>query len=174
MRIATCASGYYLCPIHTRQVRKNGDYSACHFPTVVGFKSEFETPGGINVPKVTFVVCSDGLTRRQLVKGFDDMRQDSVMEQVFVLANQLLSRDPTTRNLRMRTYKVLPLSQRSGIVEWCENTIPIGKYLVGNGNSGAHAKYRPKDAKSSEVRTVMKNSSNKCPSRLVEVSGKLL
>lgn len=30
---------------------------------------------------------------------------------------------------------------RSGILEWVENSIPIGDYLVGNGNPGAHAMY---------------------------------
>ena len=28
------------------------------------------------------------------------------------------------------TVQVVPLSQRSGIVEWCEGTVPLGEYLV--------------------------------------------
>ena len=87
------------------QVRCDGNYTE-NLLSVVGFKSEYETPGGVNLPKVTFVLCSDGVTRKQLVKGNDDMRQDSVMEQVFNVANQLLSKCQLTQHLSMRTYKV--------------------------------------------------------------------
>lgn len=47
----------------------------------------------------------------------------------------------------MRQYKVVPLSQRSGILEWCENTIPIRDYLY-----RAHQKYYPKDMKIEVIR----------------------
>lgn len=72
------------------------------------------------------------------------------MQQIFVLVNRLLQSDPTTskRQLCVRTYKVIPLSQRSGVAEWCENTRPLGEYLVGtpkNPETGAHSRYRPFD-----------------------------
>ena len=40
--------------------------------------------------------------------------------------------------------QVVPLSQRSGIVEWCEGTVPLGEYLV-HPRTGAHLKYHPHD-----------------------------
>ena len=49
----------------------------------------------------------------------------------------------------------MPLSQCSGIVQWCEGTVPIGMYLVGPPESpleGAHVRYRPKDWKNNECR----------------------
>ena len=55
------------------------------------------------------------------------------------MVNKLLRRDKQTRGLRMRTYKVVPLSQRSGIVEWCTNTTSIGNYLVGTSPMVSHA-----------------------------------
>ena len=72
------------------------------------------------------------------------------MQQVFVLVNRLLQKDPSTmkRRLCVRTYKVIPLSQRSGIVEWCEGTLPLGEYLIGspqNPYTGAHCRYQPND-----------------------------
>lgn len=72
------------------------------------------------------------------------------MQQVFVLVNRLLMKEAATmkRHLCVRTYKVIPLSQRSGIVEWCEGTLPLGEYLVGppqNPYAGAHCRYRPND-----------------------------
>lgn len=39
---------------------------------------------------------------------------------------------------------MVPLSQRSGVLEWCTGTVPIGEFLVNNEN-GAHKRYRPKD-----------------------------
>lgn len=69
------------------------------------------------------------------------------MQQVFGVVNELLNSDSefTERQLHLRTYKVTPLSTRSGIIEWCQNTIPVGTYLIGDGTGGAHKKYRPKD-----------------------------
>lgn len=40
--------------------------------------------------------------------------------------------------------QVVPLSQRSGVLEWCTGTVPIGEFLVNNEN-GAHKRYRPED-----------------------------
>ena len=44
------------------------------------------------------------------------------MEQVFGLLNQLLSQNPQTvqRKLTVKTYKVVPLSQRSGVLGNCD------------------------------------------------------
>jgi len=71
------------------------------------------------------------------------------MQQVFGVINSVLARDEEAakRTLEMRTYKVMPLSQRSGIIEWCENTQPIGLYLVGEKGrcSGAHQRFRSQD-----------------------------
>lgn len=46
---------------------------------------------------------------------------------------------------------------RSGILEWVDNSMPIGEYLVGeNCNSGAHSLYRPKDMSPAECRNQYK------------------
>jgi hypothetical protein len=80
------------------------------------------------------------------------------MQQVFDAINLMLKTEPKTkkRRLLMKTYKVVPVSQRSGVIEWCENTQTFGDYLVGNGTtSGAHVMYRPTDSKPSECRKLM-------------------
>lgn len=127
---------------------------------VVGFDSKFCLAGGVNLPKIIFCIGSDGVKRRQLVKGRDDLRQDAVMEQVFGMVNQLLMKNSETRKrkLKMRTYKVIPLSQRSGIVEWCEDTVPLGEYLIGRPGSktGAHSRYYPGDWTSLDCRKQVK------------------
>ncbi|CAH3032263.1 unnamed protein product [Porites lobata] len=127
---------------------------------VVRFDSKFCLAGGVNLPKIIFCIGSDGVKRRQLVKGRDDLRQDAVMEQVFGMVNQLLIKNSETRKrkLKMRTYKVIPLSQRSGIVEWCEDTMPLGEYLVGRPGTktGAHSRYCPGDWTSFDCRKRVK------------------
>ena len=47
----------------------------------------------------------------------------------------------------IRTFKVVPLSPRTGILQWVENTIPLGSYLV-----PAHLKYYPNDIKPGDGR----------------------
>lgn len=76
------------------------------------------------------------------------MRLDAVMQQVFMIVNDMLNKSTTTkkRRLYVRTYIVTPLSQRSGILEWCSNTSPLSAWLIGSSNRpGAHIRLRPND-----------------------------
>ncbi|XP_047986842.1 serine-protein kinase ATM-like [Leguminivora glycinivorella] len=132
-------------PIDTIPVRHDCNYS--YLPTIDSFENTFELVGGINCPKKIICRSSDGRRRIVLVKGEDDLRQDAVMQQVFNIVNTLLERNSvTSRNkLLIRTYKVVPMSRQSGVLEWCEGTLPLGAYLVGTGTTGAHARYRPQD-----------------------------
>uniref|UniRef100_A0A452QIL7 Serine-protein kinase ATM n=1 Tax=Ursus americanus TaxID=9643 RepID=A0A452QIL7_URSAM len=125
-------------------VDPTGEYR--NLVTIQSFKAEFRLAGGLNLPKIIDCLGSDGKERRQLVKGRDDLRQDAVMQQVFQMCNTLLQRNTETRKRKLTicTYKVVPLSQRSGVLEWCTGTVPIGEFLVNNEN-GAHKRYRPKD-----------------------------
>jgi ataxia telangiectasia mutated family protein len=72
------------------------------------------------------------------------MRQDAIMEQVFDQVSRLLKNHTATRlrNLGIRTYKVLPLSTRSGLMEFVQNTIPLHMWVM-----PAHEKYYPNDIK---------------------------
>ncbi|KAM6290797.1 serine-protein kinase ATM [Porphyrio hochstetteri] len=130
--------------------------------TIVSFKPEFRLAGGLNLPKIIDCVGSDGKERRQLVKGRDDLRQDAVMQQVFQMCNTLLQQNTETRKrkLTIRRYKVVPLSQRSGVLEWCSGTTPIGEFLV-NVEEGAHKRYRPKDYSSNECQKIMMDAQKK-------------
>ncbi|KAM3964649.1 serine/threonine-protein kinase tefu [Aphomia sociella] len=132
-----------LIPTVSVPIRNDCNYS--FIPTLASFDKYFELVGGINWPKKISCRSSDGTLKILLIKGKDDLRQDAVMQQVFNIVNTLLEKNTiTSRNkLTIRTYKVVPMSRRSGVLEWCEGTIPIGVYLTGN--NGAHARYRPQD-----------------------------
>ncbi|KAF8749128.1 Telomere-length maintenance and DNA damage repair [Rhizoctonia solani] len=107
------------------------------------YGTRFSTAGGINLPKINDCIGEDGERYKQLFKGEgeDDLRQDAVMEQVFELVNILLKRDRASkrRNLRVRTYKVIPLASQAGLLEFVTNTMPIGGWLL-----NAHKKYNPR------------------------------
>lgn len=66
------------------------------------------------------------------------------MEQVFEQVSNLLHTQQATRqrNLGIRTYKVLPLTATSGIIEFVPNTIPLHDYLM-----PAHLRHFPNDFK---------------------------
>ncbi len=84
------------------------------------------------MPKIIECVGSDGKIYTQLVKSNDDLRQDAVMQQFFRMVNVLLAKNQETskRHLMVRTYKVIPLSPRSGVLEWVQNTCPLRSYLI--------------------------------------------
>ncbi|XP_033952949.1 serine-protein kinase ATM [Pseudochaenichthys georgianus] len=125
------------------------DPSGCYdnLVTVRSFLPQYRLVGGVNLPKIIDCVGSDGTSRRQLVKGQDDLRQDAVMQQVFSMCSMLLQRNTDTRKrkLNIRRYKVVPFSQRSGVLEWCSGTVPIGQFLI-DASKGAHKRFRPQDA----------------------------
>jgi serine-protein kinase ATM len=102
-------------------------------PAVSTVDSKISFPGGINMPKKLDLTDSHGQRRTQLVKGgSDDLRQDAVMEQYFNLLNAFLQTAPATssRDLHIRTFKVLPMSPAAGLLEWVHNTAPIGEVIT--------------------------------------------
>lgn len=150
---------YYTIPVPSLNIPYDKN---CAYENIIGihkFKNAFYHVGGINLPKRITCIGSDGIGRSLLVKGKDDLRQDAVMQQVFTIMNSLLSQNIETkkRKLIIRTYKVVPLSQRSGIIEWCENTQPLSLYLTGeDGKSGAHKTFYPQDISAYECRTMIR------------------
>uniref|UniRef100_G1KDX5 Serine-protein kinase ATM n=2 Tax=Anolis carolinensis TaxID=28377 RepID=G1KDX5_ANOCA len=142
------------------KVDPSGKYE--NLVTIRSFKTQFHLAGGLNLPKIIDCVGSDGIERRQLVKGRDDLRQDAVMQQVFQMCNTLLQENTETRKrkLTIRRYKVVPLSQRSGVLEWCSGTIPLGDFLV-NTDRSAHKRYRPKDYSNLDCQSKMVQAQKK-------------
>lgn len=84
---------------------------------------------GISMPKIVTFMLSNGSEHKILFKlGSDDLRQDSIMEQVFNKVNNIFAKDRecNKRTLKIRTYNVVPLGPNSGIIEF----VPHSKALM--------------------------------------------
>ncbi|EWC48158.1 hypothetical protein DRE_02262 [Drechslerella stenobrocha 248] len=130
-------------PPPTMRVEVRADCSYAKTPFMKTFEPEIGIASGISMPKILACRGSNGQRYKLLVKGGnDDLRQDAIMEQVFEQVSELLQKSRITRqrNLGIRTYKVVPLSTTSGIIEFVLHTVPLHEYLL-----PAHQSYRPKD-----------------------------
>ncbi|KAK8756671.1 hypothetical protein V5799_000627 [Amblyomma americanum] len=144
-------------PVLTQSVEVDQNASYRNLPGILKFSDEYQLCGGINQPKVIACLGQDGRKYKQLVKGRDDLRQDAVMQQAFGLVNRLLAQEAGhqgTGRLAMRTYKVVPLSRRSGLVQWCEGTQPFSEFLLPS-RTGAHQRYHPQDWTPTACRSAM-------------------
>ncbi|EKM50032.1 uncharacterized protein PHACADRAFT_153321 [Phanerochaete carnosa HHB-10118-sp] len=130
-----------------------------NFVWISRFEDRYSIAGGINVPKITNCVGSDGNRYKQLYKGEggDDLRQDAVMEQVFDLVNVVLRHDRQTlrRKLRIRGYKVIPLASQAGVLEFVQNTQPLKTWL-----ELAHPRYRPEDISPGKFSTQLREAAH--------------
>ncbi|XP_066905344.1 serine-protein kinase ATM [Halyomorpha halys] len=148
----------------TVPISKSADYS--NIPGLVAVEDAFQIAGGINQPKKIKVLSSDGKVKTELVKGRDDIRQDALMQQVFSVLNTLLESDEVTsrRRLNIRTYKVVPMTQKSGVIEWCSDTEPLGLYL-----SQAHSRHRPHDMSQTKCKINLQNVAQKSNEEKLEM-----
>jgi ataxia telangiectasia mutated family protein len=123
-------------------------------PTISSIDEKMTFPGGINKPKLVTLVDSHGQTRRQLVKGKDDLRQDAVMQQFFRICNAFFqdAKATASRNLSIGTYFALPFSPSSGLLEWIDNTTSLEEFIT-DGNRKYHRATREVMAKLHSIQT---------------------
>lgn len=185
-RLDRCLSRRPDCPpcVLTKppSLRSGGDYGdgladPIGGERIQGFDSSFSiTDTGLHRPKIVMCRGTKGGRFRQLVKGEDEIRQDAVMEQVFTYVNELMRRQDdggatqssraetkasvrsSRQELRMVTYNIIPLSPASGVLEWVENSITFGDYILDTKaskgyNIGAHSRYYPGEWGHSRCRT---------------------
>lgn len=111
---------------------------------------------GLSLPKIVTFIISDGTRHKVLFKSSnDDLRQDAIMEQVFRQVNNILEKERSliNNNLNIRTYQVVPLGPRGGIIEFVANSMSLHQILT-----DLHGK----DSISfSQARRIMKSTQNK-------------
>uniref|UniRef100_A0A0X3Q239 Serine/threonine-protein kinase ATR n=1 Tax=Schistocephalus solidus TaxID=70667 RepID=A0A0X3Q239_SCHSO len=82
-------------------------------------------------PKKMYWVGSDGRRYVIVAKPNDDLRKDSRLMELNGMINKFLMKNPETRRraLQIRTYAVIPLSEKGGLIEWVCNTQPFRSIL---------------------------------------------
>lgn len=91
------------------------------------------TSTGLSLPKVMTLLLSDGSRHKVVIKyGSDDLRQDAIMEQVFQQVNKIFGKDVEMRrsDLHMRTYNVVPLGPKAGLIEFVNNSLSLHSILT--------------------------------------------
>ncbi|KAI0202202.1 phosphatidylinositol 3 [Astrocystis sublimbata] len=149
----------YRIPPPTMQIELSATRDYSNVPLVTKLEPTMTIASGVSAPKIIAIIGSNGERFRQLVKGGnDDLRQDAIMEQVFSAVSSVLKlhRSTRQRNIGIRTYKVLPLTSVSGLIEFVPNTIPLHDYLM-----PAHERYHPRDYKGSQCRKEISNVQTK-------------
>ncbi|ODV84573.1 hypothetical protein CANARDRAFT_213456 [[Candida] arabinofermentans NRRL YB-2248] len=140
-------------------------YSLEKLPTITKVEPYLMTaPSGISHPKIMKLELSTGENYRMILKGgSDDLRQDAIMEQVFGKVNLLLERDEQARkrNLRIRTYNVIPLGPGSGVIEFVSNTMALNDILK--------ALHEKDEMKIDQARTKMKECQQKSTNERIAV-----
>ncbi|KZL69017.1 ataxia telangiectasia mutated, partial [Colletotrichum incanum] len=161
----------YRIPPPTMQLEVSATKDYSDVPIIERLEPQMSIASGVSAPKIITAVGSDGKKYRQLVKGGnDDLRQDAIMEQVFAAVSSLLKlhRSTQQRSLGIRTYKVLPLTSASGLIEFVPNTIPLHEFLM-----PAHERYFPKDLKGSQCRKEISNAQGKTTETRISVYRKV-
>lgn len=75
-------------------------------------------------PRKFHINGSDGKTYTFVLKAHEDIRQDSLVMQLFGLVNTLLANDPECfkRHVDIQKYAAIPLSPSSGLLGWVPNS----------------------------------------------------
>ncbi|XP_053349394.1 DNA-dependent protein kinase catalytic subunit [Clarias gariepinus] len=99
---------------------------------ITGFDERVKVMMSIRRPKRLIVRGNDERDHPFLVKGGEDLRQDQRIEQLFGVMNIILSQDTSCsqRSLTLRTYQVVPITSRVGLIEWMENTCTLKEFLA--------------------------------------------
>ena len=82
-------------------------------------------------PRKLTITGSNGKSYQYVLKGHEDIRQDSLVMQLFGLVNTLLENDPQCfqRRLDIRRYPAIPLSPKSGLLGWVANSDTLHTFV---------------------------------------------
>ncbi|CAG9539209.1 unnamed protein product [Cercopithifilaria johnstoni] len=109
--------------------------------TFMKIESMVTVADGITQPTIVTVIGSDGKVRKLIFKS-EDLRQDSLVEQLFTVVNILLM--DGNKTFPLRTYHVMPINLSAGIIEFCLGTISLCSYICGaDRKSGMREKFYP-------------------------------
>lgn len=101
---------------------------------ISGFDERVKVMASLRKPKRIVIRGHDEKEYPFLVKGGEDLRQDQRIEQLFEVMNAILAQNAacSQRNMQLRTYRVVPMTSRLGLIEWIENTMTLKDLLFNN------------------------------------------
>eukprot|EP00043_Microstomoeca_roanoka_P020156 m.239200 g.239200 ORF g.239200 m.239200 type:complete len:1001 (-) comp17118_c1_seq9:1951-4953(-) len=119
-------------------------------PTIVSFDDKVQVLSSLQRPRKILIIGSDGRQVPFLCKPDDDLRKDNRIMDFNSIINKLLKGDAAARErqLRIRTYGVIPLNEACGIIEWVQNTMGFRNIVTDIYKS--HGQY----ARVSEIRAI--------------------
>jgi len=123
-------------------------------PTIESFEDKITLLPSLQQPRKVTIVGSDGKRYIFLCKPKDDLRRDSRVMEFTSLINKLLMKDPASRRrqLKIRTYAVMPINEECGLIEWVPNTVGFRNIVYDIYKS------RNKLTRSSEIKAIMRRS----------------
>lgn len=88
------------------------------------FEPVFSVISSKQRPRKFSIKGSDGIEYQYALKGHEDIRQDSLVMQLFGLVNTLLQNDSDCfqRHLDIQQFPAIPLSPKSGLLGWVPNS----------------------------------------------------
>ncbi|KAK9341996.1 FAT domain-containing protein [Lipomyces starkeyi] len=91
---------------------------------IVSFEPTFTVISSKQRPRRLTIKGSDGQDYQYLLRGHEDIRQDSLVMQLFGLVNTLLSADSECfkRHLNIQQYPAIPPSMKSGLLGWVKDS----------------------------------------------------
>ena len=94
---------------------------------VLSFDDQVLTLNSMRKPKRLVARGDDEREYMYLVKGGEDIRNDERVEQLLALMGAALAADPACAQarLRVRTYAVVPMTTKIGVIEWVQRTAPL-------------------------------------------------
>ncbi|KYB25791.1 Serine/threonine-protein kinase ATR-like Protein [Tribolium castaneum] len=102
-----------------------------HYVHIVGIDEEVTLLRSLQRPRKITLRGSDGKGYIQMLKPKDDLRKDFRLMEFNDIVNQLLSREPESRQRRLniRLYSVSPLNEECGLIEWVPNLVGLRPIL---------------------------------------------
>ncbi|KAI8145657.1 hypothetical protein BJV82DRAFT_554475 [Fennellomyces sp. T-0311] len=118
---------------HVDEIEVPGQYTGLRKPDparhakIANFDQRLLVMNSIRVPKRLRIYGTDEHVYDFLVKGGEDLRLDQRIQQLFVVMNELLQNDPycARHKVNIRTYKVIPMTTKVGMIEWVPDTEPL-------------------------------------------------
>jgi serine/threonine-protein kinase ATR len=95
--------------------------------TIFSLKDQIQVMHSLQKPKRIVLIGSDGREYPYLAKPKDDLRKDCRMMEAAGVINRVFEEEPAARrrNLNIRRFAVVPITEDCGLVEWVSHTKPL-------------------------------------------------